>query len=280
MPLSEEQKQQAQAFAAQIDIGDAMQVLKYGSAAQKKVSRMTSSSLLNIPVSDLNEIGEDINAFLVKLKTFEQAVKREKEVDLNTAASWQKYKELSDRLERQMNETARRLEIHRSSLLRHISRLEKLYEEIMQIITEFDMYLYAGREYLKVNAPETLKLLSAQAKDSDTVTDTLRFTDYKEDMAMFEKKLDDLRVSRQLPLQLLSQIKLMETRDILMGEGLLKLYGDQFSLYRTRILLSLGLQEDEKQSRLMDKEHLLQAVKDLREACLTVLKIRAQAAEK
>ena len=263
--LSPQQTEYAREFARQIDVTNRTMVLQYGNAAQRKVSTFTESSLFSIPANDLNEIDEDIRTLLRKLRDFERNFDSTPDIAANDAKSLARFKSMYDRFNSALTETARRLEIHHSSLLRHVSRMDDLYEQCFQIVKEFDMYIYAGDVCVKTQRETTLKQMEEQALKSGFLEDTIRTEDFRQSLELFEKKLQDLCLSRNLPFQILAQIKLIRQTDITMAESLRRCTADTFPLYRSRVVLSLGLKQGEGNTgRIIDTTVFHEANEDLR----------------
>jgi uncharacterized protein YaaN involved in tellurite resistance len=78
-----------------------------------------------------------------------------------------------------------------------------------------------------------------------------------------------------------AQLKMMRNTDAAMADSLLTLYSDTFPLYRSRILLSLGLQEssDEK-GKIIDADLFHEANSDLMKTLSAILKIQTEGVEK
>lgn len=273
MKLSEEQIRYAKEFSEKIDITNKVMVLQYGSLPQNKVKTFSESSLLSVPSSDMNEISADITKLIRKQNEFRTAFRS---LDTRGAApkdSFDTFRMIYDKFSAAMSETGRRLEIHRSSLLRHISRLDVLYDQCLQYIREFDMYIYAGKARLNGCRNTELKRLAEKAERTGFMEDTIAAEDYREACEMFEKKLSDLSISRTLPLQLMTQIKLIQNTDKITAENLRRLCSDTFTLYRNRILLALGLQ---KEDQVIDPQLFEETNDDLLKALQAALRVQKE----
>ena len=60
--LSPEEQQAVTAFAGQIDLTNANQVLQYGSAAQKNIADFSGAALGKVRTKDMGEVGEMMRA--------------------------------------------------------------------------------------------------------------------------------------------------------------------------------------------------------------------------
>ena len=74
--LSPEEQQAVTAFAGQIDLTNANQVLQYGSAAQKNIADFSETALAKVKTSDMGQIGDMVAGLLVELKTLDEPEKK------------------------------------------------------------------------------------------------------------------------------------------------------------------------------------------------------------
>ncbi len=232
--LSEEERKYAEEFSERINPANTVMILQYGSAAQKKISDFTDSGLRSLPNNDLSEITEDLGKLISSLEKFDNDYDKKDQLKKS-------FKALYDKAESKVRETARRMELHRSSLLRHITMLDKSYASCMNIVREFDMYILAGKLCLQKSRSTTLPQLIKAAEQSQLRQDTLTASDFKDGCDRLERKLYDLGVSRELPVQTCMQIRAVQNSDAVMAENLRNLNTNVFPLWKERMMLALGL---------------------------------------
>ena len=232
--LSDEERAYAEKFAERINPANTVMILQYGSAAQKKISDFTDSGLRSVPSNDLSEIAEDLNRLIEALKKFDSDYDRKAQLKKS-------FRSLYDRAESKVRESARRIELHRSSLLRHITMLDRTYASILNIVREFDMYILAGKKCLKVSREVTLPRMVREAEASSLRQDTLAAADFRDGCDRLERKLYDLSVSRELPVQMCMQVRAVQNSDAVMSENLRNLSTNVFPLWKERMMLALGL---------------------------------------
>ena len=266
--LTEDELQYARTFARSIDVTNKVMVLQYGTEAQRKVKRLSESAHLNIPENDLNEIEMLLKRIIRQLNEFEDEVKRTRNITMPSDKALQQFRSQYDAFNSKLGECARRLEILRSALLHHIDRMDRLYQEHLKVVREFDLYLYAGEECLKDSRANRQRELTEKAKTSTLMEDAIKAKDFREDCLLFEKKLGDLSLSRELPLQMMSQLKLIQSTDTVMASNLRRLTMDIFPLYRSRIVLAMG----QSSEGAIEPQVFIEANNALRKAVNAVLK--------
>ncbi len=266
--LSETELRYALTFSRSIDVTNKIMVLQYGTEAQRKVRRLSESAHLNIPESDLNEIETLLKKLIRQLDAFAEEYAKTKYQILSSGKALEKFRSQYDAFNSKLTECARRLEILRSALLHHIERMDRYYADYLKIIREYDMYLYAGEECLKEQRRTRLNELMQKAKVSSLMEDAIRAKDFEESCQLFEKKLGDLSLSRELPLQMMTQLKLVQGTDTVMAANLRRLTMDIFPLWRSRIVLAMGKGGES----VIDPDLFREANEALKKAVRTVLK--------
>ena len=266
--LSETELRYALTFSRSIDVTNKIMVLQYGTEAQRKVRRLSESAHLNIPESDLNEIETLLKKLIRQLDAFAEEYAKTKYQTLSSGKALEKFRSQYDAFNSKLTECARRLEILRSALLHHIERMDRYYADYLKIIREYDMYLYAGEECLKEQRRTRLNELLQKAKVSSLMEDAIRAKDFEESCQLFEKKLGDLSLSRELPLQMMTQLKLVQGTDTVMAANLRRLTMDIFPLWRSRIVLAMGKGGES----VIDPDLFREANEALKKAVRTVLK--------
>jgi len=266
--LSDADLKYAKDFSERIDVTDTGTILKYGALAQKHVSDFTDTSLADVPAHDYEEITADLKKLQRKIASFEREILTDSGLYADQDKAFSSYKTIYERCVSAVNEAARRLDIHRSSLLRHMKRLNDHYDKCMLYLREYDMYIHAGELALKRCRSQNLNDLLRRAKQTGLQEDALNAKDYDQACKRLEKRLSDLSLSRQLPLQLCTQIRMMQGTDVVLSDTLQSLANNSFPLWKSRMILALGLGE----KKVFDEEIIKETDKALNETINAVLK--------
>jgi len=120
----------------------------------------------------------------------------------------QGYEEVRD----QIDEIANNLEVHKSTLMKDVVSLDKLYEANLEYFRTLELYIEAG-EIKKRELEETLLPTYEEKAKTD---DMLAIQELKEVRAFrddLERRIHDLRLSRQVTMQSLPSIRLIQDND-------------------------------------------------------------------
>lgn len=244
--LSAEELAQVDAFANQIDISNSQQVLTFGAGAQQKMASFSETALAKVRTQDLGEVGNLIAGVVGELRSFD--VEEDKgffglfKRQANKLAAM---KDRYDAVETNVEKIARALEGHQVTLMKDAATLDKLYDLNLTYFKELTMYLLAGRQRLAAVREGDLAQLTAKAQASASTEDAEAVQKLSAACNRFEKKLSDLDLSRTVAMQMAPQIRLVQNNEMLMIEKIQTTLVNTIPLWKSQMLLALGLANNE-----------------------------------
>ncbi|MEH6456295.1 MAG: toxic anion resistance protein [Cocleimonas sp.] len=203
-----------------IDLDDSNSIMAFGSDAQEEMSTISESMLEGVRNKDLGNAGAPLNDMIATIRGFDID-----ELNPNRklgffARLFGKAKPVSlflskyDDVRKQINNITDKMEVQKTQLLTDIISLDKLYDANLDYFHNLELYIAAGDEKLlqldnteipvleKIAAKETENMLHAQAvRDLRGVRDDL------------ERRIHDLRLTRQVAMQSLPSIRLVQEND-------------------------------------------------------------------
>ena len=253
--LSPEEQQAVTAFAGQIDLTNANQVLQYGSAAQKNIADFSETALAKVKTSDMGQIGDMVAGLLVELKTLDEPEKK-------GIAGWfakanksiEETKAKYSIAEKNVDKIAGELENHKLKLMKDVEildqmydrKLDKMYEMNLVYFKELTMYILAGKQKLADARNTELKALREKAEKSGLPEDAQAANDFENKCIRFEKKLHDLELTRVISLQTAPQIRMIQNNDSLMMEKIQTSIMNTIPLWKNQMVISLGIADSQK----------------------------------
>ncbi|MCR2034444.1 toxic anion resistance protein [Adlercreutzia mucosicola] len=245
--LSAEELAQVDAFAQQIDIANSQQVLTFGSGAQKKMASFSETALSKVRTQDLGEAGNLIASVVTELKSFDTDDEEKGLFGLfkRQANKIVALKARYDSAEANVDRIAQALEAHQVTLMKDAATMDKLYELNLTYFKELTMYLLAGRQRLAEVREGELAALAAKAQASASTEDAEAVQKLSAACNRFEKKLSDLDLSRTVAMQMAPQIRLVQNNEMLMIEKIQTTLVNTIPLWKSQMLLALGLANNE-----------------------------------
>ena len=247
--LTEEELKEVEEFAGKIDLTNADHVMMYGADAQKKISSFADSILEGVKTMDTGDVGETLTKLITELKGFEGATEKPKGLRALFTSTKQQIANLKakyDDVSVNVDKIAASLEQHQVQLLKDIAMFDQLYDINNAYFHELTMYIVAGEKRLAdVRATDLVALREAAQKSGDAM-DAQKANDLDAQCDRFEKKLHDLKLTRQISLQMAPQIRLLQNNNALLVERIQSTLVNTLPLWKNQMVLALGLQHSQQ----------------------------------
>ncbi|EKS4957223.1 toxic anion resistance protein [Listeria monocytogenes] len=245
--LTETNKKQALELSKQIEPGNQAAILGYGAPAQAKLHDFSHSMLAHVQKQDVGPIGDIISDLMYRLQEADpdELAARNKNVftkmfhrvkqSINEITS--KYQKIGT----QIGRIALKLEHSKKRLMEDNSFLEQLYDKNKDYFQALNIYIAAGE--LKLEEINT-KMLPELRKKAEQTGDQM---DYQEvnDLTQFADRLDkrvyDLRLSRQITIQQAPQIRLIQNTNQALAEKIQSSIMTAIPLWKNQVAIALTL---------------------------------------
>ena len=247
--LTEEDKRNIQEFVKKIDVNNTDHVLLYGADAQKKIAEFSESALATVRTNDTGAVGNMLVNLVNEIKGFGSAAEKPKGL---SGLFWNAKKAISDmqtkyqKVDANVDVIAGQLEQHQVQLLKDVSMFNHLYDMNTQYFKELSMYIIAGEQKLSEVRAGDLTTLRATAEKTGDAMDAQRANDLAANCDRFEKKLHDLKLTRQVALQMAPQIRLLQNNDSLLVERIQSTLSNTLPLWKSQILIALGMHRSQE----------------------------------
>lgn len=250
--LPKEQQEKAKELAAQIDYKDYEAILKYGTAAQTQLSTFSHSMLDHVQKRDIGPIGDVLGDLMKKLEQMnpdELNTKPKgvfKKLFRKVSSSLQEVLSKYQKIGSQIDRISVRLEHSKKTLLDDNRLLETLYEKNKDYFQALNMYIAAAelkREEIQHNLLPTLRKKAEETDDEliyQEVNDTMQFLD------RLDKRIHDLKLSRQMTIQSAPQIRLIQNTNQALAEKIQASVLTAIPLWKNQIAIALTLLNQQK----------------------------------
>jgi len=127
-----------------------------------------------------------------------------------------------------------------------VSMFNHLYDMNTQYFKELTMYIIAGEKKLEEVRSGDLVTLKNAAEQSGDAMDAQRANDLAANCDRFEKKIHDLKLTRQVALQMAPQIRLLQNNDSLLVERIQSTLSNTLPLWKSQMVIALGLHRSQE----------------------------------
>jgi uncharacterized protein YaaN involved in tellurite resistance len=217
-PVSKEIKSRM----AEIDMGDTQSIVSFGSGAQAELQVISQSMLQGVRNKDVGPAGDSLRSIVTTIRGFsvsELDVRRKQkwwEKLLGRSAPMAKFVARFENVQSQIDKVTGDLLDHEHMLLKDIESLDVLYEKTLAFYDELALYIAAGEEKLKVLDAKTIpaKVKAVEkAKEDKAVMVAQELRDLRSARDDLERRVHDLKLTRQVTMQSLPSIRLVQEND-------------------------------------------------------------------
>lgn len=236
-------------FLTKLDVTNPDHVLLFGADAQKNIADFSDTALEAVKTQDSGEVGDMLVNLVAELKGFEKDTEEPKGI-------MKLFSKAEDRVERMkasfnkvsanVETIASSLENHQAQLLKDVAMFDRLYDKNSEYFHQLTLYIIAGDEKLaRVREGELKELTEAAAKSGDAM-DAQKANDLAAQCDRFEKKLHDLKLTRQVSMQMAPQIRLLQNNNSLLVERIQSTLSNTLPLWKSQMVLALGLHHSQQ----------------------------------
>ncbi|SNR76352.1 toxic anion resistance protein [Puniceibacterium sediminis] len=207
---------------AEIDMADTQSIVSFGSAAQAELQEISQAMLAGVRNKDVGPAGDSLRTMVSAIRGFsvsELDVRRDRswwEKLLGRAAPFAKFTARFEQVQLQIDRVTEDLQKHEYTLLKDIKSLDLLYEKTLDFYDELALYIAAGTEKLKNLDEVDIPAKDAEVKaapEPDQVMKAQELRDLRAARDDLERRVHDLKLTRQVTMQSLPSIRLVQEND-------------------------------------------------------------------
>ncbi|TDM13272.1 toxic anion resistance protein [Macrococcus lamae] len=252
--LSPEKREKINQIKNQIKPLDSENLLMYGANAQMKLSQFSHQILDEVQRKDIGPIGDNLDNLMKKLKEIdpdelnEQEKSRFKRLFKKVSSSinelLSRYQSVSGQIDRISVELSHSKDV----LMKDVALLDRLYEENRSYFEALDMFILAAEEKRdELNAD--LPLLQQKAAASNDQLMVQEVNDMRHYINRLDKRVYDLKLSRQITLQSAPQIRMIQDVNQTLAEKIQSSILTSIPLWKNQMAIALSLLHQQKASK-------------------------------
>ncbi len=214
----EEEKPAVKKAMDELDIKDRNSIIYFGSKAQEKLDEISNRMIDGVKNNETGAAGAALNEMVASIRGFDMD-----EFNPNKKLHWwqkifgmtkpvvkfvQQYEKVRD----QVDLVSNKLEEHKSTLMTDVVSLDKLYDANLDYFRSLELYIKAGEAKLEEFKEKIIPEFEKKAEDKEmlTIQNLKEIRGFRDDL---ERRVHDLRLSRQVAMQALPSIRLIQEND-------------------------------------------------------------------
>ncbi|TBV83342.1 MAG: toxic anion resistance protein [Desulfobulbaceae bacterium] len=207
------------ALIREIDINDGHSLLYFGAPAQQQLASISNEMLEGVRNKDTGPAGDALNRIMSTVRTFDLG-----NMDPNRRPGFlsrllakarpvtkffERYQAVCDQIDAISDD----LERHKTQLLTDIASLDRLYHANLEYFHHLERYIVAGEEKLKQLDEQVIPTMEHAADESEALIMAQQLRDLRANRDALERRIHDLKLTRQVAMQSLPSIRLVQEND-------------------------------------------------------------------
>ena len=207
---------------AEIDMGNTQSIISFGSSAQAELQVISQEMLADVKNKDVGPAGDSLRSMVSTIRGFsvsELDVRRKQswwEKLLGRAAPFAKFVARFEDVQGQIDKITETLLGHEHTLLKDIKSLDLLYDKTLNFYEELALYIAAGEAKLKDLDAKDIPAKEAEVKAAPEDKQVMKAQELRDLRAArddLERRVHDLKLTRQVTMQSLPSIRLVQEND-------------------------------------------------------------------
>ncbi|MEO0990647.1 MAG: toxic anion resistance protein [Pseudomonadota bacterium] len=270
---------------SEIDMSNTGSIVAFGSAAQAELQQISQSMLADVRNKDVGPAGDSLREIVSTIRGFsvEELDGRSKrtlwERLTGKLAPMAMFAARFEEVQSQIDRVTDNLLGHEHKLMKDIKALDLLYEKTLAFYDELALYITAGEAKIEEVEAEDIPAKESEVAAADDDKKTLVAQELRDLRAArddLERRVHDLRLTRQVTMQSLPSIRLVQENDKSLVTKINSTLVNTVPLWETQLAQAVTIQRSSEAAKAVKDasdltNELLQAnAANLREANRTV----------
>lgn len=253
--FTKEEIEQIKSIKDQIEPLNNDALIAYGANAQSQLSKFSHDMLNQVQSKEIGPVGDSLKQLMSKLKEIdpEELTKQNKNVfqrlfgKVNRSVNelLAKHKSVASQVDR----ISVQLESSKDLLIRDVNLLDHLYDENKAYFEALNVYIKAAELKKEELESTTLPMLQEKASQSNNQMATQDVNDMIQYINRLDKRIHDLKLSRQITLQSAPQIRMIQNINQSLAEKIQSSILTSIPLWKNQMAIALTLLNQESASK-------------------------------
>ena len=270
---------------SEIDVSDRSRIVTFGDRAQRSVVEFADRILAQTQNREIGTTGRLLSDILGKARGLDPASLKNSglltRLFSSVEARVRRFAEQFDDVASQIDRICVELDRSKETLRRDIALLDDLHEQTKSALGELESYITAGKSFVEDYRRGELANLERGAKapreDSSALMAAQCYQDAVQALDRLEKRIFYLQQARQIGIQQLPQIRIVQSGDETLIENLQATTELTIPAWKQKMILLLGLQR--QRSALELQKTVTEATNEMMRQASEMMKTQAIAIE-
>lgn len=253
-PLEQKELQLVDKLKKDFNFKDSVSLVKFADSIESKISSFDNEVFQNIKIKDTGEAGQIINNMLSEMDKFDT---KKLPTDKNILAklpiigdilyiSLKKFIGNLDTVESKINELGDALSNQKYVIEGDIKMLDSAYDQNLKLIRELEVFIVAATQISKEAKETELRQLKEKADQTGDILDSQLYSDFKQKLERFDKKIYNLILARAASVQMAPQIRIAQESDNMLIEDIKSVIDYTLRIWKSQFIMVISNQKREK----------------------------------
>jgi uncharacterized protein YaaN involved in tellurite resistance len=248
--LSPEREARVEALSREVALDDPASILRFGTGAQMRAQAAADAMLEGAQNRETGQAGQTLSEMLSALRGFDVTKLAEKpswfaRLFTRAGAEITQIVQRYEGVRGQVEKVGDRLDTHRTRLLEDVERLERLYGATLEWFHALADHIAAGERALERTDREVLPALERDALDANSPLGNplapQKLRDARGARDELERRVHDLKLTRQVAMQALPSIRLIQENDKALASKIHSVLANTVPLWRQQLAQALAI---------------------------------------
>ncbi len=256
-------------FKAQIEMEDSNSIIYFGSQAQAQLTEISDLMLEGVRNKETGKAGQALNDMVGRLRDLKLDG-----IDASKRPNWlarlfgarskvESFLNQYAEVRGQIDSLSDNLEQHKTGLLTDVASLDRLYDANLDYFHTLELYIQAGERKLSELDDSIIPDFAKEVEASGDVIDAQRLRDLRTARDDLERRVHDLKLTRQVTMQSLPSIRLVQENDKALVNKINSTLANTVPLWRQQMARAVTIM------RSADAANTLKEASDLTNELLT-----------
>ncbi|MEG2597373.1 MAG: toxic anion resistance protein, partial [Oscillospiraceae bacterium] len=190
---------------------------------------------------DLGASGKLLNDLAVEIEGFDDVAGEKKGFFQSAKRQMGKIMGQYSKVSVNIDKIVEALEDQKRGLIKDVAVLDQLFDKNAEYFREISLYIIAGKEKLREVNEKILPALLQKAQSTSEQSDIQALQDMRDFATRFDKKLNDLMLTRMISIQMAPQIRMLQSGDTQLADKIQSSIMNAIPLWKNQIVIAIGL---------------------------------------
>lgn len=233
----------------ELDITNSNSILSFGVETQKGLTKHADEMIGSTKNKDTGAAAAVMNELMVEIRglkgdDLKESNWLEKLIQkfFKTVTPIQKFIQQYESVQSQIASTVNEMEKKQNILKNDIEMLDVMYKETLDFYHKLSVYIKAGEFSIGENKA---KLKEMQENVTEEIVDQQKIKDFADSITELERKVDDLKLTQAVTLQMMPQIRMTQDTDKGLVSKMITICNTTIPMWKNQIALAIT-QENQK----------------------------------